>query len=595
MLLEEKSKFKIIWFFLKPYKFQAGVLLVLSLLLGGLEAATVAAVYPILSTALDAALKESVVLSLFLRVAELLPIKDEFITYCTVFLVVALLAFGVRLLNVYYRVRFTADIVKHSQDEVFKKVVDADYQYFIDRKQGELLYNITVAPNRLAGLVTSLTELVSYVILSLFITLFLFSLSWQGTVLVIFLGLMYHYFTRFLGGKVSYPAARGEMEAAKESNVILTEVISGIKEVKVFGSKKNWIIRFAAALINRWKYSVKRRVWEQLPSPILVLFLYLSVGVTAVLIKILFPPHFFHLIPISGTFAFALFKLFPIVGNMGASTMFIAGTLPDCEVVYSILNEQITHIQNGEKEIDSLESDIQFSNVTFAYKDRDKILKGISLSFGKGKTTAIVGRSGSGKSTILNLLLRLFEPEQGEIKVNGVDIKEYKLASWLGKVGFVGQDTFTFNDTVRNNITLHSGNYSEEDVVRTAECADAHSFIIKLPKGYDTFIGDRGVKLSGGQRQKIAVARAMVREPEILIFDEATNALDSISEAAVQEAIDEVSKNRTVIIVAHRLPTVVHADKIVVLGEGEVLEEGTHSELLARKGAYWGLYRDQSL
>jgi ABC-type multidrug transport system fused ATPase/permease subunit len=312
-----------------------------------------------------------------------------------------------------------------------------------------------------------------------------------------------------------------------------------------------------------------------------------------VLIKVIAPATYIQLIPVFGTFAFAVFRLFPIMGMAGGLTMQIMGTLPDCEAVYSIRSDKITHIKDGEKELSSFKSDIKFDNVTFAYKGRLKILEDISITFEKGKTTAIVGRSGIGKTTIINLLLRLFEPDKGEIKIDGLNFKEYKMLSWLNKIGFVGQDTFIFNDTIRNNITFRSENYSDEEVIKAAKYADAHSFITELPNGYNTLVGDKGVRLSGGQSQRIAVARAMIREPEILIFDEATNALDNISEAAVQKAIDEISKDHTVVVIAHRLSTIANADKIIVLGDGRVLEEGTHKELMENRGAYWELYRSQ--
>ena len=588
---KQKNSFRIIWFFFKPYKLHVLLLLTLSLLVGGLEAASVAAVYPILSTAFYSGFGEgNAILSLFRGVANLLPIEGEFIAYSVLFLLIALLAFGVKLISINFRVKFGAQLVEKNQSEIISKLIKADYQYFIDHKQGELIYNVASAPQLLSILITSVTELISQVILSISVILLLFSLSWQGTVAVLLVGLGYHYFTRYLGQRVSYHSGKGEMEAVREGNVILNEAISGIKQVKVFATGEHWIDRFVSTIKKRWHHYAKRIIWQQVPTPILMLILYLSIGVIAILIKIIAPASFTQLVPIFGTFAFAVFRLFPIVGTTGNLVMQLMGTLPSCEVVYSIRSDNITHIEDGEKELGSFKSDIKFDNVTFTYKGRLKILEGISITFKKGKTTAIVGRSGTGKTTIINLLLRLFEPDKGEIRIDSLNIKEYKLSSWLNRIGFVSQDTFIFNDTVRNNITFRSGEYSGEEVVKAAKYADAYSFIAELPKGYDTFVGDKGVRLSAGQGQRIAVARAMIREPEILIFDEATNALDNISEAAVQKAIDEISKDHTVIVIAHRLSTIVNADKIIVLGDGRVLEEGTHEQLMENKGAYWTLY-----
>ena len=593
---KRKNSFKIIWFFFKPYKLQVLVLLILSLVVGGLEAATVVAIYPILSVAFDTGAGQgNVILWLFGTMANLLPIADEFIAYCVLFLLLALLAFAVKLISINFRVKFGASVVKKNQSEIFNKFIKADYQYFIDHKQGELIYNAASAPQQLSILITTVTELIAQAILSITLILLLFSLSWQGTVAVLLIGLGYHYFTRYLGEKVSYYSGKGEMEALREGNVILNEAISGIKQVKVFATAENWIDRFSSTMKKRWYHFIRRSVWQQVPTPVLMLILYLSIGIIALLIKIIAPAGFMELIPIFGTFAFALFRLLPIMATVGSLTLGIMGALPNCEAVYSIRSDTITHIRDGEKELSSFKSDIRFDNVSFAYKGRTKTIEGISVTFQKGKTTAIVGRSGAGKTTLINLLLRLFDVDKGEIRIDGVNLKRYKLSSWLNNVGFVSQDTFILNDTVENNITFRSDGYSSEQVIKAAKYADADGFITELPNGYDTFVGDKGMRLSGGQAQRIAVARAIIRAPEILIFDEATNNLDNISEGLVQNAINEISKDHTVIVVAHRLSTIVNADKILVLEDGRVVEEGTHKELIENRGAYWELYQSQAV
>ena len=586
----------VVWFFLKPYKLHITALLILFLLVGGLEAATIAAVYPILNAAFDpGAGQGNIVLSLFGAVANLLPIEDEFISYCVLFLILAILAFAVKLISATFRIRFAASLVKKNQREIFDRFIKADYQYFIDHKQGELIYNAATAPQQLATLVSGVTELISQAILSISVLLLLFSLAWQGALAVLLLGVGYQYFARHLGQTVSYSSGKGEMEALRESNVILNEGISGIKQVKVFAIGENWIDRFSSAVNKRWHHSVRRGIWQQIPSLILMLVLYLAIGIIALLIKVMVPTGFTELIPTFGAFAFAVFRLFPFIGTVGSLIMGVMGSLPDCEAVYSIQSDRITHIEDGKRELSSFKSDIKFEGVSFVYKRRTKTIEAVSVTFEKGKTTAIVGRSGGGKTTLINLLLRLFDVDQGEVSIDGLNIKEYKLASWLNNVGFVSQDTFILNDTVENNITFGSDGYTREEVIKAAKYADAHGFINELPDGYDTMVGDKGMRLSGGQAQRIAVARAMIRGPEVLIFDEATNNLDNISEVAVQKAIDEISKEHTVIIVAHRLSTIANADKIIVLEDGRVVEEGVHKELIEKKGAYWQLYQSQPL
>ncbi|MFC1909218.1 ABC transporter ATP-binding protein [Chloroflexota bacterium] len=592
---KEQGSFRIIWFFFAKRKLRVAWLLILSLLAGGLEAITVVAIYPILNAAFEEGFAgESVVLTVFRGLANLLPVADEFISYCLLFIFSAVFTFVAKYISINYRVRFGTDLVERNQNEIFRKFIRADYQFFTDHRQGELIYNVATAPQRLSGLINSATELLAQVILSVSVIFILFSLSWQGTLVVILMAVIYQSVSRYFAKKISYYSAMGERDAVRESNVILNEAISGIRQIKVFGVAEDWINRFNTTMKKRWYHFIRRFVWSQMPSPALMLVLYFFIGITAISIRILVPTDFIELIPIFGTFTFAVFRLASIMGGISGLTMGIMGALPDCETVYNTLGENLTHIRDGEKEFDSFKSEIQFDNVTFSYKGREKLLEDVSFTFEKGKTTAIVGRSGSGKTTIINLLLRLFEIDKGKVKVDGLDVREYKLASWLNKIGVVSQDTFAFNDTIRNNITFHL-NYADDEVIRVARYADAHSFITELPDDYDTFVGDTGVRLSGGQRQRIAVARAMIREPEILIFDEATNALDNISEAAVQQAIDQIAKDHTIIIIAHRLSTVVNADKIIVLGDGQVLEEGTHEELMKHRGAYWELYQKEAV
>jgi ABC-type multidrug transport system fused ATPase/permease subunit len=581
-----------IWFFLKPYKLQVVALVILSLLAGGLEAATIVTIYPILNVAFAAGAEQGgVILRLFATMAGVLPITDQFIAYCVLFLLLALLAFAARLILIKFRVKLAAYLVRRNQNEVFDKFVKADYQYFIDHRQGELIYNAAEAPPYLATLVNSVTELIAQVLLSLTMVIVLLSLSLPGTTAIVLIGLGYYYFYRRFGWKVAYQPGKGEMEAAREVNVILNEAISGIKQVKLFVAQESWIDRFSRAVKKRWVYWTRRSIWRQLPAPVLMFIVYLGIGITALVIRITTPAGFMNVIPVLGAFTVALFRLVPVIGGAGGLTMQITSALPNCETIYKIRNAQITHLKDGEKELSSFQSDITFDRVSFAYKGRYQTINDISVTFQRGKTTAIVGRSGTGKTTMINLLLRLFDVDRGEIRIDGINIKQYKLSSWLDQVGFVSQDTFILNDTVANNITFGSYGYSREQVIEAAHYADAHSFISELPDGYDTLVGDRGMRLSGGQAQRLAVARAMIRKPEILIFDEATNNLDSISEAAVQKAIDEIARDHTVIIIAHRLSTVVNADKLIVLGDGRVLEEGTHQELMEKKGAYWELYQ----
>jgi len=237
---------------------------------------------------------------------------------------------------------------------------------------------------------------------------------------------------------------------------------------------------------------------------------------------------------------------------------------------------------------------IHFNNISFAYPNRQElVLKDISLYLPRGTTLALVGGSGAGKSTLADLLPRFYDPKSGSITLDGIDLRQFDFTTLRKSMGIVSQDTFLFNNTVRNNISYGRPEATEEEIIDAAKRANAYEFIMRLPKGFDTLIGDRGVLLSGGQRQRLAIARALVQDPDILILDEATSALDTVSERLVQQAIEELSRDRTTLVIAHRLSTVQKAHQIAVLDQGRVVEVGTHSELLRKGGYYARLYSMQ--
>ncbi len=249
--------------------------------------------------------------------------------------------------------------------------------------------------------------------------------------------------------------------------------------------------------------------------------------------------------------------------------------------------------ENPQK-INDFQQDITYKNVSFSYNDNKQVLKNINLRIPKGKTIALVGQSGSGKSTFVDLLPRFYDVNQGEITIDGINIRNLPFYNLRELMGNVNQDPILFNDTIYNNIAFGVENATREEVENAARIANAHEFIIQTENGYDTIIGDRGGKLSGGQRQRLSIARAVLKNPPVMILDEATSALDTESEKLVQEALDNLMKNRTSIVIAHRLSTIKNADLICVFHEGEIAEQGTHEELLALNGIYTKLYYMQN-
>ena len=254
----------------------------------------------------------------------------------------------------------------------------------------------------------------------------------------------------------------------------------------------------------------------------------------------------------------------------------------------------ITSPEDGGLSLDHFKERIEFKDVHFSYEDSREVIGGVSFTVERGQTVALVGSSGGGKSTLSDLIPRFYDVTDGEILIDGHNIKEYNLTSLRSHMGIVTQETILFNDTIENNIRLGNSTATMEEIEAAARIANAHDFIMDSPEGYSTNIGDRGTKLSGGQRQRLSIARAILKNPEILILDEATSALDTESEKLVQEALNNLLAGRTSVVIAHRLSTIKNADKIVVIDEGRIAEEGTHAELIAREGLYRDIYRIQT-
>jgi subfamily B ATP-binding cassette protein MsbA len=294
------------------------------------------------------------------------------------------------------------------------------------------------------------------------------------------------------------------------------------------------------------------------------------------------------------TFMIMVMRLLPPLKQLSQAPTTAQQSFASAERLFEVMDIP-TEAQSdrGTREVTGLRETLAFDAVSFAY-DAGPVLRDISFVARRGEVVALVGASGSGKSTLVDLIPRFYEPSGGVIRLDDVDTREITLSSLRGLTGIVSQDTVLFNDTVRNNIAYGSADrFTMAQVEAAARAANAHAFIIELPHGYDTVLGERGTRLSGGQRQRLAIARALLTDPPILILDEATSALDTESERLVQEAIDRLLAGRTVFVIAHRLSTVVHADQILVLDRGEIIERGTHAELLARRGTYHRLHDAQ--
>jgi len=589
----KKDKMRTVWFFMSQYRLHFTLLILLAIVIAMFETLNLAVLYPILSYGIGSEVSYNAFLSIVDLANPYIPVNDPLVRYCFIFVGLALMVFVTKIIYFYYSAKLASIVVIDAKKNVFKKCINADYQFFIDNKQGEILYKTSTAPNSIAELLRIVSNVVVELFMSISIFILLLSISWKGTILIMLGGVGYYYLTKYLSIHVHYFGGKKQLESGQTETVVINEFTSGYKQIRVFETFEYWQNLFDNALHTFWKYQRKGSFWSRVPEIALILFLYISIGGVVIYIRMQYPTSFSNTIPVIGTFAFAIFQILPKLSKFGHYRMNFMEILPKVEAVYSMMkDETYTKILNGSKIFSGLKRGIRFKNVTFKHKDRDVLLDNFSLEINRDEITAMVGPSGSGKSTVVNLLLRLHEVDSGGIYIDDSNIKELDIFSVLKKVGFVSQETFIFNASIKDNIGFGS-NYSDEEIIQAAKLANADEFIRQFPDGYDTIVGDRGMRLSGGEKQRIAIARAMIRKPEILILDEATSSLDNISEKIVQDAINNVSKNCTTLMIAHRLSTIQKADMIHVLNNGKIVESGTHKQLLNKKGCYWDLYNTQ--
>jgi len=388
-------------------------------------------------------------------------------------------------------------------------------------------------------------------------------------------------------------ASHKSMERMADMVSVLSQTLIGIKIVKAFTAEEYAKENFKALSLRQLKHNIKARKIHDLNGPIMEF-----IGITFALGMFIYAGFLIEKGQMSvgsfSSFLAALFMLYTPIKKINKANLVIQQAISAGERIFKLADQENEKDEEEKiNEIPQIKDKISFENVSFSYNEKE-ILSNISFEIPKGKTVAIVGASGSGKSTIASLLLGFYEPNKGSIKIDGVDIRNFNKKALREYIGFVSQDPILFNDTILNNICFGEKNPDIEKVNKVAELSYSREFIESLPLKYETNVGELGSLLSGGERQRIAIARALYKDPPVLIFDEATSNLDANAERIVQKAIDSILKDRTSLVIAHRLSTVVGSFKILVLEEGKIVEEGTHNELMEKKGKYFQLFKIQT-
>lgn len=500
----------------------------------------------------------------------------------------------------YFIIPLRTGIVRDLRKQIYAKIVDLNLGFYHDKKKGDIISRMTSDVNEVEVSIMSSIELLSKnpIMIIIYLTMMI-KMSWQLTIFA----LIVLPIAGTIMGKVGKSLKRKSSKAQMQSGQMLSQIeetLGGLRVVKAFNAEKHVEKRFSEMIeaLRRTTISVNRRYTMAHPMSEFL-------GTTTIAIVLFFGGMLIlgenSLITSSlkaSEFIFYLVIFYSIINpskELSKALYSIEKGMASLERIDVILKSEnpLKEVKNP-VERKPFTDKIEYKDVWFRY-NTDWVIKGINLTIEKGKSVALVGASGSGKSTIVDLLPRFYDVEKGSITIDGTDIRQLSLSDLRSYMGNVNQEAILFNDTIFNNITFGVENATLDDVIAAAKIANAHDFIMAMEDGYQTNIGDRGSLLSGGQRQRISIARAVLKNPPILILDEATSALDTESEKLVQEAIERLMKDRTTIVIAHRLSTIKNADEICVIEKGEIMERGSHDELYAQGGLYKRLHDMQGL
>ena len=590
------NKLKSLWVLVRDKRGSLFLLYIVTLASAVLESFGLAALYPlvdVLQKAENQLVYEQVVASWFPFLSGVLG-GDQFIVFALVGIGILFFAKNILLILANYgNARVVMGLQCTWMNQIFESYLGRPYQFFVEQRVGDLVQRQVIQIRSVAGAVNNLISLLGGLTSFLAVYTVLLIVQAKVTLVLTILIIPTYFFTMKLARGRLYQAGNRIVELEKQGFTLATEVLSGIRQVKIFLAEKYFSKRLHDTWVEHAEHYVFNRIVIYLPRPVLETLVVLG-GVGLVYLLLRFTESGI-VVPILAIFAASMFRILPLVSGASAQAMSVAASIPAFESVAHLI--QAGPPKYGDFILQPFKKLLELENISFSYNKKDLVLKDVSLKFERNQFYGIVGSSGSGKSTIIDLLTGFYTPQQGRVLVDGTDLKTADIRSWLSQIGVISQETFMFSGTVEDNICF-GVDEKDRDLERmriAAKTAFADEFIQELPEGYKTFLGERGFKLSGGQRQRLAIARTIYFDPPVLIFDEATSALDPITEQKIQSNIDLLHEKRTVIAVAHRLSTVANADHIYVIENGCLVEEGDHQTLHSMNGLYSRLCASQTV
>ncbi len=485
-------------------------------------------------------------------------------------------------------------ILKDMRDDMYEKVLSLPVSFFSERRKGDIITRMTADVNEVQWASLIILEIIVKEPLTiLFSVIAMLMLNVKLTLFIFIFTPIAGYIISLVGKKLK----KDSHEVQQHNSAFIShieETLSGMKIIKGFNVENRFTKKFKQITYNIFKSSNRLANRQNLAHPVsefmgvVVIVTILWYGGHMVLVEKSLSPSVFL------TFIALAYNILTPAKAIARAGYAIKKGMASVERIFNILDAKSPLVDKPDAiDKEDFIDKIAFENVSFKYED-EMVLKNINFNIQKGEMVALVGQSGSGKTTIANLLPRLYDVNEGSIKIDGIDIRNMTKGSLRNLMGLVTQDSVLFNDTVRNNIALGKADATQEEIIQAAKIANAHEFIMELSKGYDTNIGDSGNRLSGGQKQRLNIARAILKNPPVMVLDEATSALDTESEKLVQDALDKLMENRTSLVIAHRLSTIKNADKIIVMRQGRIEEMGTHQELMQKEGIYHNLIMLQS-
>ncbi|MFN6984318.1 MAG: ABC transporter ATP-binding protein, partial [Rhizobium oryzihabitans] len=493
----------------------------------------------------------------------------------------------------YYLSKAGNSIVAEQQRKIYDRLLKQGVSFFQNLPSSELLVRVTYNAQAARSVIdTIVTSFVRDLFSLLGLIIVMFAQNFLLSAISMIIGPLAIFSVRLVLRRVR-KIMEAELASLGEIVNVVQETSIGVRVIKAFSLEKLMRQRMNKAVSDVEHRANGIAKLEAATSPIMETLSGLAIAVVIAVSG-------YTVLEKGGSpgdlmaFITALLLAYEPAKRLARMRVQIEGGMIGVRMMFEVLDAPLTLMEKKDAvALPKASGDVELKNVSFEYVSGQPVLRDVSVLFEGGKMTALVGPSGSGKSTIINLMMRLYDPQNGSVEINGTDLRDVSFASLREHVSYVGQETFLFSGTVKHNISVGRDNATEEEIIAAAKAANAHDFIMKMQDGYDTRLGENGSGLSGGQRQRVAIARAMLRDADILILDEATSALDSESESLVRDALERLTLNKTSIVIAHRLSTINRADKIVVMDNGEVVEQGSRRELLANDGLYKRLHSIQ--